>query len=459
LEFELLEGGDMRRYMIARGQPMAEDAATTVVRSLISAVAYMHMNRVIHKDIKLDKIVIKTRSDFTSVQLSGFHVSETVRTISDGLRAPGQGSLPYLPPEAVDAYMHEQDHGHAAAATTGTDPVKGPPVDVWSLGVVFFILVTGRMPFGGPPLSVYAPLSMDTKKSIAHNILEGHYSTDAHLSNETKHLIARLLHENPEERIGIVELGNRIQMPGAVKMDSADEVALSRLPASPSAALVNSLTLQEEERATPAAARANNTAAAAVHALGQPDASSGNPQPAITSARVDTARRSSMRASFVAGLHDLMTDAVKGIRSSMTYSSKGGGNGNESSGGKTPAEEMPPQRRESFLDSMPVFTGWGSSSKPSKKSDKGAPRRPSGNSAATSTKHGGNVSRQGSMRINAGAPESGGGGGLSRSASKVGVALDDQDINAYNKQLKIKSTLVHEQLAGAEHLASKVAVE
>ena len=49
LEFELLEGGNLRQYLVSRGAPMSETTAKIVLRSLVSAVSCMHFNRIIHK--------------------------------------------------------------------------------------------------------------------------------------------------------------------------------------------------------------------------------------------------------------------------------------------------------------------------------------------------------------------------------------------------------------------------
>ena len=90
--------------------------------------------------------MIKYKGDFASVQICGFHWSEVMRNGQEGLVNPGEGTLPYLPPEVMDYYdLEGTTHSHRSDDGKTSD-VKGKPVDIWALGVIYFAMLQGGSP-------------------------------------------------------------------------------------------------------------------------------------------------------------------------------------------------------------------------------------------------------------------------------------------------------------------------
>ena len=125
LVFELMEGGDLRDYLVSRGPTASEvqlsDAdAKIVFRQLVQGVNYAHMRRVLHRDLKLENIFLHKKGSLTDIKIGDFGLSDfyentaTKQTVFDGY-----GTLYILPPEVFDK--------------AGTQAI-GPEFDIWALG-------------------------------------------------------------------------------------------------------------------------------------------------------------------------------------------------------------------------------------------------------------------------------------------------------------------------------------
>lgn len=199
LVFELMEGGDLLKFLVQRkaaGQAKAslsEEEARHVFYQVVSAVSYAHNQHICHRDLKLENILLKDPS-INLVKIADFGLSDFYR--------PGAtmkcscGTLSFLAPEVFK--------GTANA---------GPPLDVWSLGVILFALLCGRLPFEGNDL---ANNKRPRDAVIKTRILKCQYKLDDALSPEAKDLVRRMLQSDPRERLTLPEIFNHIWLRNTV---------------------------------------------------------------------------------------------------------------------------------------------------------------------------------------------------------------------------------------------------
>ncbi|KKO98345.1 calcium/calmodulin-dependent protein kinase, partial [Trichoderma harzianum] len=105
-----------------------EREAVLIILQVLSAVAYLHSNSIVHRDIKPENIVYASKAFDSPVILAGFGVS-AIQSSADEVFYDFVGSFGYAAPEVV------QKVGHGRAA------------DIWSIGVVTYVLLCGYAPF------------------------------------------------------------------------------------------------------------------------------------------------------------------------------------------------------------------------------------------------------------------------------------------------------------------------
>jgi serine/threonine protein kinase len=122
--FEYISGGQMLDYIISHGR-LRERVARKFARQIGSSLEYLHANGVVHRDLKIENILISQTGD---IKLIDFGLSNLFSPTSH-LRT-FCGSLYFAAPELLNAR-----------------PYLGPEVDIWSFGVVLYVLVCGKVPF------------------------------------------------------------------------------------------------------------------------------------------------------------------------------------------------------------------------------------------------------------------------------------------------------------------------
>lgn len=124
---ELLKGGDLYEYMSKRNFKISEARARSIIHALATALYYIHSFGIVHRDIKLDNALLVDNSDDSDVKLVDFGLSKII--------GPGE-------------FCHEPygTYGFAAPEILMEKPY-GPPVDIWSLGVILYALLSGSLPF------------------------------------------------------------------------------------------------------------------------------------------------------------------------------------------------------------------------------------------------------------------------------------------------------------------------
>ena len=128
LMLPLMHGGDMHSFVEKNGR-VSERTAFIVFEQLLEAVCHCHDRNVIHRDIKLENILLELVNTDMRIQLTDFGFATLQRT-SDPLLDDYPGSPAYAAPEL----------------TRGI-PYRGRSSDVWAMGVTLYTLVAGQYPF------------------------------------------------------------------------------------------------------------------------------------------------------------------------------------------------------------------------------------------------------------------------------------------------------------------------
>uniref|UniRef100_A0A8C6KMN0 non-specific serine/threonine protein kinase n=1 Tax=Nothobranchius furzeri TaxID=105023 RepID=A0A8C6KMN0_NOTFU len=166
LVMEYASGGEVFDYLVAHGR-MKEKEARAKFRQIVSAVQFCHQRRIVHRDLKAENLLLDADMNIKIADF-GFSNEFTVGSKLDTFC----GSPPYAAPELFQGKKYD-----------------GPEVDVWSLGVILYTLVSGSLPFDGQNL-----------KELRERVLRGKYRIPFYMSTDCENLLKKLLVLNPVKR-------------------------------------------------------------------------------------------------------------------------------------------------------------------------------------------------------------------------------------------------------------------
>ncbi|XP_072346436.1 MAP/microtubule affinity-regulating kinase 3a isoform X9 [Scyliorhinus torazame] len=166
LVMEYASGGEVFDYLVAHGR-MKEKEARAKFRQIVSAVQYCHQKQIVHRDLKAENLLLDADMNIKIADF-GFSNEFTVGNKLDTFC----GSPPYAAPELFQGKKYD-----------------GPEVDVWSLGVILYTLVSGSLPFDGQNL-----------KELRERVLRGKYRIPFYMSTDCENLLKRFLVLNPSKR-------------------------------------------------------------------------------------------------------------------------------------------------------------------------------------------------------------------------------------------------------------------
>ncbi|GFS34810.1 SOS3-interacting protein 3 [Actinidia rufa] len=166
---ELVRGGELFSK-VAKGR-LREDAARNYFQQLISAVDFCHSRGVYHRDLKPENLLL---DDDGNLKVTDFGLSAFADHLrQDGLLHTTCGTPAYVAPEVI-----------------GKKGYDGAKADIWSCGVILYVLLAGFLPF-----------QEDNIVSLYRKIYRGDFKCPPWFSPESRRLITKLLDPNPSTRI------------------------------------------------------------------------------------------------------------------------------------------------------------------------------------------------------------------------------------------------------------------
>jgi serine/threonine protein kinase len=177
---EYAEGGDLFECCKqSHHHGMPESEAKGVMVGLIEAVRYIHSNNIVHRDLKPENVLLRSKHTTHGVLLADFGFAaycEEGETLTELV-----GTLNYVAPEVLRSKPY------------------GRPIDVWALGVIMFIILSGDFPFND-----------DDRNILYRQIIRGKFTFEEprwkYISKEAKHLLLSLMVVDVSRRIMIDEV-------------------------------------------------------------------------------------------------------------------------------------------------------------------------------------------------------------------------------------------------------------
>ncbi|KAJ3590642.1 hypothetical protein NHX12_008592 [Muraenolepis orangiensis] len=158
---------------IVRKRRGSEKEARAKFRQIVSAVHYCHQKNIVHRDLKAENLLLDADSNIKIADF-GFSNEFTMGSKLDTFC----GSPPYAAPELFQGKKYD-----------------GPEVDIWSLGVILYTLVSGSLPFDGQNL-----------KELRERVLRGKYRVPFYMSTDCEGILRRFLVLNPTKRCTLEQI-------------------------------------------------------------------------------------------------------------------------------------------------------------------------------------------------------------------------------------------------------------
>ena len=177
---EYCSGGDLFTYLEKKEFKVPEKRASTIIHQMATAVYYMHSFGVVHRDLKPENVLMINSDDNSDIRILDFGLSKILGPY-EKCDEP-YGTLTYCAPEII------VDEPYAKA------------VDLWSLGIMTYLMVSGKLPFNS-----------EDENEIARQVVYDEPNYDRNpvwkkISSECVDFIKRLLEKDQNKRMTIKEL-------------------------------------------------------------------------------------------------------------------------------------------------------------------------------------------------------------------------------------------------------------
>ena len=173
---EYIEGGTLGQYFKKKKFNFSERQAMNIMSQLASGVKYLHQYGIVHRDLKPDNIMITQQNEFGVIKIMDFGLSKIVSP--NEKMVEGYGTLSYVAPEVLLRTPYNKE------------------VDIWSMGVILFYMLSGKLPFRGTK-------EQEVAEKIVYDQLEFDEDDWETRSQKVQDLITCCLQKKAEDRIKI----------------------------------------------------------------------------------------------------------------------------------------------------------------------------------------------------------------------------------------------------------------
>ena len=183
---------NLKKYMASFHKPFSEEIVQYFMKQIVNALNYLHLNKIIHRNLKLDNILLNFPSDKEKNSLN--LMKSVVKIIDFGFATKLSGKLAFTAlgtPTNMDPKILR--HINTGIQNTGYDE----KADIWSLGTLCYEMLVGHMAFSGKSM-----------RELYQEVINGTYFLPVSLSKEVVSFINGMLQQDPHKRLTASQLLN-----------------------------------------------------------------------------------------------------------------------------------------------------------------------------------------------------------------------------------------------------------
>ena len=183
---------NLQKYKATYHKPFSEEIVQYLMKQIVSALKYLHFNKIIHRDLKLDNILVTFPNDYDKKSLN--MMKATVKIIDFGFATKLNGPLTFTAlgtPTNMDPQI--LTHIQTGIPNAGYNE----KADIWSLGTLCYEMLVGHIPFTGGNM-----------EELFQRVKKGNYALPLTLSKEVVSFINGMLQQDPNQRMTAEQLSN-----------------------------------------------------------------------------------------------------------------------------------------------------------------------------------------------------------------------------------------------------------